>query len=411
MRRQIHRLTKRDVERVIEREPNGFYHDGDGLDLWKRNGNATWVFQVRFGGRRVRFGFGNARALTLEGARARAREIRAMIARGEDPLAVRKERRAPIVLFHELAREFIDKTVVGRHPRHLEAFTVTLLGEQPDGRKARVNHTAALQREPIGAITTEKILGVLEPLWRTRFATADRLRGRLEDLFDYARGRGLVPAGHQNPARWKHHLANLLPARTAVHKVKHQPAIGWKAAPAFVAALRTRESPAARALELVALTALRTGDVLGLRAGDIDFEAKTLTIAKAKTGGRHVVPMVPAVVELLRAATTRLAPEDRVFPIGVTAMRKLLRSMAVDGVAGADAMTVHGLRATFRSWCADTGVPREVAESALDHALGGVEAAYQRSLMTERRRATMADWARLVAGGTGDDNVTPLRRA
>jgi hypothetical protein len=90
MRRLIHRLTKRDVERVIERGPDGFYHDGDGLDLWKRNGNATWNLQVRYGGRRVRFGLGPARMLPLEGARGRAREIRAMIARGQDPLAVRK---------------------------------------------------------------------------------------------------------------------------------------------------------------------------------------------------------------------------------------------------------------------------------------------------------------------------------
>jgi len=54
----------------------------------------------------------------------------------------------------------------------------------------------------------------------------------------------------------------------------------------------------------------------------------------------------------------------------------------------------HGFRATFRSWCADTGVGFEIAESALAHIAGGVVEAYQRSPLLERRRPVMPDWAR-----------------
>jgi integrase len=65
----------------------------------------------------------------------------------------------------------------------------------------------------------------------------------------------------------------------------------------------------------------------------------------------------------------------------------------------------HGWRATFCSWCADTGVPREVAESALAHTLGGVEAAYNRAAMVERRRPAMQAWADHLTGET-ESNVT-----
>ncbi len=55
--------------------------------------------------------------------------------------------------------------------------------------------------------------------------------------------------------------------------------------------------------------------------------------------------------------------------------------------------TVHGLRSAFRSWCAGTGVAREVAETALGHVVPGVEGAYQRSDLLEARRPVMEAWA------------------
>ncbi len=65
---------------------------------------------------------------------------------------------------------------------------------------------------------------------------------------------------------------------------------------------------------------------------------------------------------------------------------KLLRDLDIPTSA-------HGLRATFRSWCSDTGVPRDLAEMALGHAVRGVEGASARSDMLERRRPLMQQWA------------------
>ena len=72
-------------------------------------------------------------------------------------------------------------------------------------------------------------------------------------------------------------------------------------------------------------------------------------------------------------------------------MSKLMRELGLDG-------TPHGMRAAFRSWCSDSGQPRELAEQALGHLIVGVEAAYARSDMLDRRRPIMQQWADYLSG-------------
>ena len=64
-------------------------------------------------------------------------------------------------------------------------------------------------------------------------------------------------------------------------------------------------------------------------------------------------------------------------------------------------MRPHGLRSTFRDWCTETGVAREVAEACLAHTVGGVEAAYRRSDLLAQRTAVMADWGRYIDQSSG----------
>jgi integrase len=63
---------------------------------------------------------------------------------------------------------------------------------------------------------------------------------------------------------------------------------------AFLADLRKRDATAARALEFCILTAARSGEVLGLRRSEIDFEKKIWTVPanRMKAGREHRVPSV-----------------------------------------------------------------------------------------------------------------------
>ena len=78
-------------------------------------------------------------------------------------------------------------------------------------------------------------------------------------------------------------------------------------------------------------------------------------------------------------------------------LTKVLRDTGLAGRA-----TVHGFRSSFRDWCADTGKAREVAEAALAHTVGGVEGAYFRSDLFERRRRLMDAWAAYLTGADAE---------
>jgi hypothetical protein len=68
---------------------------------------------------------------------------------------------------------------------------------------------------PIAVVATGDVMRVLEPIWRQKPETASRLRGRIESVLDYAAARNWR-AG-ENPARWRGHLAKLLPAAEQDH--------------------------------------------------------------------------------------------------------------------------------------------------------------------------------------------------
>src|SRR5690349_14718773 len=105
--------------------------------------------------------------------------------------------------------------------------------------------------------------------------TASRLRGRIENVLDAAKARGYREG--PNPATWRGHLKTLLPARQRLTR-GHHAALPYDALPAFMADLRGRQSLAGNALELVILTAARSGEVLNSTWQEFDFDKAIWTI-------------------------------------------------------------------------------------------------------------------------------------
>jgi integrase len=156
------------------------------------------------------------------------------------------------------------------------------------------------------------------------------------------------------------------------------------------------------------LTATRTGEVIGARWDEVDFDGKIWIVpaARMKAGREHRVPLSPPVAAILEEIK-ELRESDFVFPGGKRdrplsnmAMLAVLRRM------GRDELTAHGFRSTFRDWAAEgTNFPREVAEAALAHTIADkVEAAYRRGDLFRKRRQLMGAWALFceAAKGTGD---------
>ena len=164
--------------------------------------------------------------------------------------------------------------------------------------------------------------------------------------------------------------------------------------PAFMVELRAHNSLTARALEYCILTATRSGEGLHAKWDEIDFAGKTWTIpaGRMKAGKEHRVPLSARVLEILAGLPRE---GERLFPLTHTVMLELLRRMGRD-------VTVHGFRSSFRDWVAErTSYPDHVAEAALAHAVADkVEKAYRRTVLFEKRRRLMADWARFCTTPT-----------
>jgi integrase len=255
----------------------------------------------------------------------------------------------------------------------------------------------AIRDLPVNAITTDHVLGVLQPIWHEIPETASRLRGRIEKVLDAAKARG--HRGGENPARWRGHLDHLLPPRRRLTRGHHK-ALPYSEIPALVARLRELGSVSALCLEFLILTAARSGEAMGARWQEFDLERSVWTLPsyRMKAGLEHRVPLSPRAKEIV-AHMVGVRMGDYVFvgqksgrPLSNMALEMLLRRLKVD-------VTVHGFRSSFRDWAAEqTNVPREVAEAALAHILENrVEAAYRRSDLFEKRRALLASWATFAA--------------
>ena len=236
---------------------------------------------------------------------------------------------------------------------------------------------------------------VLEPIWIEKTETAARVRGRIENVVDWATTSGYRKG--ENPARWRGYLENLLPNKTRVHRVNHREALPYREIGTFMKELREREEGSARCLEFLILTATRSGEAFGARWSEINFAERTWVIPadRMKAGQEHKIPLsTPAVAIVERLAEFRssdlIFPSRTCKPFTSATMPRLL-----ERVGHAD-LTAHGFRSTFRDWAAEcTNFPREVVEMALAHAIGNkVEAAYRRGDLFQKRRQLAEAWGR-----------------
>jgi integrase len=386
----------------------GRYSDAGHPNLYlfiTPNGGKRWTFLYRLGGKRREMGLGSAgpHGVGLKEARAKAAEARRLVAAGIDPLENRKaEDRAgrAVPTFGAFADDYIrSHRPKFKNEKHAAQWEMTL-GDA---------YCRAIRSKPVNKIDTEAVLSVLKPIWTKVPETASRLRGRIENVLDAARA-----LGHRdgpNPAAWRGHLKSLLPARQKLTR-GHHAALAYDAMPEFMAALRTREGLAARALEIAILTACRSGEVLGARWEEFDLDKAIWTIpgARMKAGLAHRVPLSGRALDILRSIP-KLEGNPHVFPglkpgkpLSGMSMEMTLRRM------GRDDITAHGMRSAFRDWAAEkTSFPHHTAEHALAHRISDkAESAYRRGDELERRRLLMEAWATWCEPKDGN-NVVPFR--
>jgi integrase len=398
MPRQLNRLTNLSVARA---KRVGMYADGLGLYLRVApGGSKQWVYRYVTNGKMRDLGIGPVHTLTLAEARERATEARKLRLDGIDPIAAKRERRATQkaatakqITFRECCVGFL-KTADSKwsNPTHRQQWESTLAELYP-----------TLGDLPVGMIDKALVIKALEPIWERAPVTGGRLRGRLESVLAWATVRDFRSG--DNPASW-HLLKHAGFVKAA--KVEHHAALPYAKAGAFMAKLREEDSLAARALEFIALTAARSGEATGATWDEIDLANRIWTVpaSRMKAGKEHRVPLSDAAVKLLKSLPRN---DERLFPFPGQRHRAACWEL-VNRLEGG---SVHGLRATFKTWAAErTSFPREIAELSLAHAVGNaVERAYSRTDLFDKRRKLMDAWADYCAKPHGGGAVIPIGRA
>lgn len=374
-------------------------------------GARSWILRTMVTGKRKDIGIGSAHEVGLGQARDRARAVKDQIWRGEDPVRSRKALEAAEarnLTFSEAVKKYLDsKLSEFKNLKHRQQWENTLA----------TYATPIIGELSISEIKIDDVLRVLKPIWETKTETASRLRGRIEAVIAWATAHGHRQG--DNPARWRNNLEATLPKPSKLAKVRHQPAVKVAEMAEFWALLSKRHSIGDEALKFLTLTACRVGKVRGARWAEIDTNARLWKIPaeRMKADREHRVPLSPAALALLSGLPRRT---EFVFP----GMRKPQLSentpgkaiKAVHAARGGEGFTdpdsgalavPHGLRSSFRNWCADCGIERELAEMCLAHIVGSkVEQAYFRSDVIERRRPIMGSWAAFLRGEKGDNVVT-----
>ena len=360
--------------------------DGDTLFLQLTPGGAKcWVQVVQVKGRRYTVGLGGHRFVSLAEAREAAFENRKAARRGIAP-ATRTRGKAAAPTFEEAAQEVIaTRSAAWKGDGTADAWR----------RSLALHACPSIGAMPVGDVTSGHVLDILRPIW-TKRETARVVKRRISAVMRWAVAKGLRaddPAGAAIDA--------VLPRGGG--EVRHHRALPYGEVAQALATVKASNAwvGTKRAIEFLALTAARSGEVRLARWAEVDLAARVWTVPgeRTKTGREHRVPLSARGVEVLRAAAAHRGKADLVFPgagggaFSDAAMRRLLRARGIDAVP-------HGFRSSFRDWAADkTEVPREVVEAALAHKVpNAVEAAYARTDHFERRRALMDAWAAYLAG-------------
>ena len=375
---------------------------GDGGTLYLRvapGGSKQWVQRLQIHGRQRDIGLGGFSLVTLAEAREAAFENRRIARRGGDPLAIKR-----------------DAAEAANVPTFADAVEATIKAHRPNWRGATTERNwrrlfelyaiPTLGARRLDSIGPKNVLRILAPLWTDRPEQARNLRRRMVKCFEWGMANGYM---NTNPAGEA--INGALPAKRQTKQHHRAMPFAEVREALDIVESSTAGMAVKAAFRFLILTAARYGEVRGALWSEIDLGARTWTIpaTRMKSGRKHRVPLSKAAVGVLEGMKPLRGRCGHVFTspkgsgaLGSTALRKLINTTGL-----IERTTIHGLRSSFRDWCAERSVDREIAEAALAHIVAGTEGAYLRSDLFNRRAVVMQQWAEYLELGTAQ--VVTLR--
>jgi len=359
-----------------------------GFGVRLRGATKRWVIQYRIGVQQRRESLGDTRKVRLDDARKIARQRFAQAELGSDPAAERKRARAAA-----LATKLTLGAVAGRYVSEKELKVKDGKQRARTYQQAKLHltgpHWRPLANRPIGDLKRAEIAARLQEIVNEHGRTAAaRARANLSALLNWAMREGLCESnpviGTNNPNEGVKSRERVLTDRELT--------VVWNAC---------GDDDFGRIVRLLILTGCRREEIGGLQWREIDLATGMMTIPGERTKNHriHVLGLPYMALEILRSAPRR---ENRDFVFGNRggsfsawsyAMIALSNRIAVaEGMPMAH-WTLHDLRRTMRTGLGRIGVQPHIAELALNHTKGGIEAIYDRHRYEQEIASALSAWA------------------
>jgi integrase len=331
-------------------------------------------------------------AVTLAAARKKRDDARSLIAAGTDPSTQRKLDKLVVAAdaastFGALAKEYLAKLEANGAAATTMAKNRWMLDDLAD----------ALSGRPIAQILPAEVLAVLKRVETSgRRETARKLRGSIGAVFRHA--IATLRATIDPTAA----LRDALLRPVVVHRaaVTDERALG-----ALMTSIDEYDGwPTIRAaLQLLALTMTRPGDVRYMRRSEIDFDKAIWRIPAERMKMRrpHDVPLSKQAIAVLRDIWVLSDESDLVLP-SIRSLRRPLSENAMNSALrrmgyAKDEMVSHGFRSSASTILNERGVNPDVIEAALAHQdENAVRRAYNRATYWNERIVLMQQWADLL---------------
>ncbi|MES2983729.1 MAG: tyrosine-type recombinase/integrase [Pseudomonadota bacterium] len=376
--------------------------DGEGLTLEvSPSGSKLWRLRYRHKGKGQMISLGKYPAISLAEARRKRDEMKTQVNEGKH---LTRERE-----LHKLRKAYEGSNTFERVARDWMELKQSGMNE-----KYRTQCLARMTQHvfpvigalPITEITVPDVVRTVEKIGkRGTFETAKRMKQLISQTFRYAAQRGLCL---HNPAA---DLRDILPSKVE----RHHACIHASELPDLLRAIDAREPDLGKyAMQLLALTFVRTGELIGARWDEIDWTREEWHIPKERMKMKrpHVVPLSTQALSILKELKKRKTSNTHIFFSAASKHKHISNGavlMALRRMGYRGRMTGHGFRTLASTILNEKGYSPDVIERQLAHEDSDkVRSAYNRAEYLLERKKMMQEYADFLDAARSEDDTKIL---
>lgn len=376
--------------------------DGGGLYLQVTpTGGKLWRWKYRFDGREKLMSFGSYPDPSLSLARDHQARARKLLASGTDPMAERKaEKAAAENSFQSVARLWLAHWQDGKSPRHVDYVK----------RRVDADIFPCLGARPIALIEAPELVAMTKAIEKR--GARDIAKRALEttgQVFRFAIAHGYAT---RNPAS-EIRPSDILKSTRKVNYAR----VDGRELPDLLRAIEVYQGTHVTrlALKLMALTFVRTSELIGARWAEFDLEGVRWDIPAERMKMRtpHIVPLAQQALDVLNTLQTLTGKSEWLFPGDRSAKKPMSNNTilkALERMGYKGRMTGHGFRGLASTILHEQGYNHEHIELQLAHApRNAVSAAYNHARYLEPRAKMMQDWADYLEQVQRGGKMLPFR--